>query len=184
MVNIRSVEKLEETCLMKQSRQFRPRSVKCRKRIRTANKNKNTTNPFVRCVLHWCPCFCCCKTRKKRVFPKSCVNSERHDELLVNQMCFQCSDKGLTGGMLTKNFDTIVAAEKKSKRTRGSSKCTPEDKYEKTMFDDDEIAKGEPISSTERRRAAEVVANEEKAICYEPRHKSKPGSQWFLKTTK
>jgi len=156
MIRTHKVEITKHNCSMKQLRPLRhqPRTVKCRKRKRSS---KNTILSLIlRKFFYWCPCFCRCKAKSRRMLPPNiCANSCPCDETLLNQLCFTCSDKGLKTS--TENFKTITNTRPElndgSRKTKVSSlKHKPEVKFIKTTFNDEIGKETEPVSSKNERK--------------------------------
>lgn len=154
---VEKVEKTEHDCPVKQSRPLgrRPRTMKCRKRCKRASKN-TVLSVILRRIFYWCPCFCRCKTKCRRISsPKICVNGCRRDEKLLKQLCFSCSDKGLNTS--TENFKTITNTRQKSNNGSGKTKATwsehqPENERRKIMFNDEIAIELINVESAEHRR--------------------------------
>jgi len=173
MTRNHKVEKTLHNCSVKQLRpRFHSHTVKCRKHKRTSN---NTVLSLILRKLHyWCPCFCCCKTKSRRVLsPNTRVNSCPCDEKLLNQLCITCSDKGLK--MSTENLKTIRNTRQKlnnkSKKTKASSLQQKQERKKEQcnceMAKDELIAPKNQTKCKNDRTAVNRFAKEEEELHFE-----------------
>jgi len=104
------------------SQQFHKRR-RSRTNIRHKKRNYNNSThhilyPILRYFLFWCPCFCCCAVKRKKILQNYCENCICKTKL-VEQYCPQCSHKKVTS---TEKFQNTIHFNKRISNESVASK--------------------------------------------------------------